>query len=115
MTIDKDLLIILESSGLGEGEIDLGEKLMSSFLDTLSSSDLLPARILCVNSGVFLSTKGSFAEKPIKALESLGVEFLSCLTCLKYYGREDQLIVGKSTNMKETVDAMLLYGKVLRP
>ncbi|MBU8934956.1 MAG: sulfurtransferase-like selenium metabolism protein YedF [candidate division Zixibacteria bacterium] len=115
MTIDKDLLMIFESSGLGEGEIDLGEKLMSSFLDTLSASDSLPVRILCVNSGVFLSTEGSFVEKSMKALESHGVEILSCLTCLKYYEREDQLIVGKPTNMKETVDAMLSYKRVLRP
>jgi hypothetical protein len=80
MAISRNLLLILKSSGLGEGEPDLGEKLLLSFL---------------------------------KKLADQGTEILSCSTCLNYYGRQNKLLIGQATTMKDTVEAMLNFPKVL--
>jgi len=115
MAVDKDLLLVIRSSGMGEGEPDLGERLMKGFLKTLLESGTLPARIICMNSGIFLTTEGSGVLDMIRACEEQGSEIFSCQTCLAYYGREEQLAVGRPTNMKETVSALLAFKKVLQP
>jgi len=115
MPIDQDLLLVIRSSGLGEGEPDLGEKLLQGFLKTLLESGTLPARIICMNSGVFLTTECTAVLDTMRAYADRGCEILSCGTCLAYYGREDKLAVGRSTNMKETVSSLLSFRKILQP
>ena len=115
MTMNEDLLVVIDSSGLGDGEPDLGEKLMKAFLNVLLESGDLPARIICMNSGIFLTTEGSPILDILKRYEEQGSEIFSCGTCLDYYGRSDKLEVGSPTNMKETVDALLDFNKVLKP
>ena len=113
MAVDNGLLLIMKSSGIGEGEPDLGEKLLTSFLATLLESRTVPARIICINSAVFLTTEGSQVVEVLKTFEEQGTEVLSCATCLDYYGRKDKLVAGKPTNMKETVEALLGFEKVI--
>ena len=115
MPLKNDLLVVIDSSGVGDGEPDLGEKLMKAFLNVLLESGDLPARIISMNSGVFLTTEGSPVLDILKRYEEQGTEILSCGTCLEYYGRSDRLCVGRATNMKETVDALLNFKKVLKP
>lgn len=115
MDLNKDLLLVIDSSGLGDGEPDLGERLMKAFLDVLLESGDLPARIICMNSGIFLATEGSPVLDTLKGYEDQGTEILSCGTCLEYYGRSNKLQVGRPTNMKETVDALLGFKTVLKP
>jgi selenium metabolism protein YedF len=113
--VDKDLLLLLTSSGLGEGEPDLGEKLLRAFLTQLLEHGSAPARIICINSGIFLTTEGSAVLDLMRQLEEQGSEVLSCGTCLDYYGRKDRLRVGSPTTMRDTVAAMLSFKRVLKP
>lgn len=115
MAIDKELMLFLGSSGIGDGEPDLGAKLMDSFLKVLLELGSIPARIVCMNSGIFLTTEGSNVVESLQKFEQHGAEILSCQTCLAYFRREDKLVVGKPTNMKETVNSMLEFKKVLSP
>jgi selenium metabolism protein YedF len=115
MAVDEDLLLVLGSSVLGDGEPDLGEKLMKAFLSMLFESERLPARIVCMNSGVFLTTEGSSVLELLRRFETEGCEILSCGTCLEYFGRREALSIGKPTNMRDTVASMLSFGKVLTP
>ena len=115
MPVDNDLLLVLRSSGLGDGEPDLGEKLMASFLTVLLESGTAPARIVCMNSGVFLTTEGSPVADTLKKFLDQGTEILSCGTCLDYYGRSDRLIIGEASNMKAAVAAMLGFKRTLTP
>jgi len=115
MSIDYDLLLLLKSAGLGDGEPDLGEKLMVSFLTMLRQRETIPARIICMNSGIFLTTDGSPVAEILQEFENDGSKVLSCGTCLDYYGRTDKLIVGSPTNMEDTVRALLDFKKVLSP
>jgi len=106
---------MLTSSGLGHCEPDLGEKLLTSFLNMLFESGSIPAKIICVNSGIFLTTEGSSVIDIMQKFADAGAEILSCGTCLEYFGRKDKLIIGQPTNMRDTVDAMLKFKKVLSP
>jgi selenium metabolism protein YedF len=115
MAVDKDLLLVIRSSGLGDGEPDLGEKLMKGFLATLLESGTLPARMTFMTTGIFLTTQGSPVLDILKTLEGQGTEILSCLTCLTYYGRQDKIAVGRATTMKETVASLLSFKKILQP
>jgi selenium metabolism protein YedF len=115
LKLDDNLLLVLKSSGIGEGAHDLAETLLKAFLTTLSKSGTAPARIICLNSAVFLTTEGSSVVDIISTFAEQGTEVLSCATCLEYYDRQNKLLVGKSTNMKATVEAMLGFEKVLSP
>lgn len=115
MSLNKDLLLVIDSSGLGDGEPDLGERLMKAFLNVLLEGGDLPAKLICMNSGIFLTTEGSPVLEILKRYEEEGTEILSCGTCLDYYGRKETLRVGRPTNMRETVQALLGFQKVLKP
>ena len=114
MKLEEDLLLLIESSGIGDGEPDLGEKLMKAFLGQLLESGSVPARAIFMSSGVFLTTEGSPAADELRALEEAGCAIASCGTCLDYYDRRDKLIVGGAGNMKDTVQAMLDFERVIR-
>ena len=115
MNVNKDMLLLVDSSGLGDGEPDLGERLMKAFLNVLLESGDLPARIIFMNSGIFLTTQGSPVLEILKQYDEQGTKIFSCGTCLDYYGRKEKLRVGEPTNMKDTVNALLSFKKVLKP
>jgi len=115
MKVNKDLLLILKSSGLADGEPDLGAKLMNSFLNVLLETGSLPAKIICMGTGIFLTTEGSPVREILDKFAENGTEFFSCGTCLEYYKRTDKLVIGNATNMKQTVKDMLSFGKILSP
>jgi len=113
MSVNKDLLVLLKSNGLGEGEPNLSEKLLTAFLNMLLESGQLPARLICMNSAVFLTTEGSPVLELLRKYEEAGSEVLSCGTCLDYYGRKAKLEIGKATNMRETVGSLLSFPRVI--
>ena len=115
MTTDDNLLLTVKSAGIGDGEPDLGDKLMRAFLAMLLESGRVPARCIFMSSGVFLTTTGSSVLDLLEQLERAGSKILSCGTCLDYYGRKDQLAIGEATTMRDTVDAMLSFEKILTP
>jgi len=115
MKLNNELLLVLDSSGLGDGEPDLGEKLVKAFLKVLLESGNLPAKIICMNSGIFLTTKGSPVLEIMQAFAEQGTKILSCGTCLDYYDRKEHLEVGQVTNMKDTVADLLHFNKILKP
>jgi selenium metabolism protein YedF len=111
--IDPGFVLILKSSGIGESEPDLAGTLMSGFLNTLFDSQRLPSKLICLNSGVFLTTEGSSLAETLKKYVETGTEVVSCSTCLNYYGRAEKLVVGGAGTMKDTVGAILDANKVL--
>jgi selenium metabolism protein YedF len=113
MAIDKDFLLIITSSEIGTGEADLGAKLTDLLFKVFSESSKVPARIIFLNSGIFLTTEGSSIVDRLKALEEKGTEIVSCITCLTYFDRMERVMVGRPGDMKDTVDALLKYSKVV--
>jgi selenium metabolism protein YedF len=113
MSVAKDHLLVVKSNVFGEGEPDLGEKLLVSFLREIIESDKIPEKIIFMKSGIFLTTENSPIIDILMKLQERGSEIRTCGTCLKYYNRESKLVVGAVGNMKDTVECMQKYKKVI--
>ena len=113
MKIEKDLVYVMTSSGIGDGEPDLGAKLVESFFTVLLQADSVPAKIIFMNSGVFLTTHGSPVGDQLRELETRGTEIVSCTTCLNYFDRLDKLLVGRPGDMRDTVSSLAAYRRVV--
>ena len=107
-------VVLIGSDRMGTGDAALGTRLMKSFLATMCDAGHRPARMLFVNEGVRLTTEGSEVLDALTALESKGVEILSCGTCLEHYGLVEKLEVGLVTNMYDIVDSLLDGDRVVR-
>ena len=108
-------IVVVGSSMMGTGDEALGRILMKGFFYAVSQLDTLPAGILFYNSGIFLTTEESETVEDLKAMEAQGVKILSCGTCLDYYQRKDNLLVGEIGNMYDIVQAMAEARKIIRP
>ena len=113
MSIDGDFLLVVASSELGVGEQDLGSKLTEVFFKVLSESESRPAKIIFINSGIFLTTVGSSVEDKLKKMEKDGTEISSCITCLTYFDRMEKVVVGTRSDMTDTVNSLTRFKKVV--
>ena len=113
MSIDKDLALMITSSEIGAGEQDLGARLTELLFKVFSESKQCPAKMIFINSGVFLTTEGSPVVDALRKLEEHGTEITSCTTCLTYFDRMEKVVVGKRSDMKDTVSALTHFTKVI--
>lgn len=110
-----DIVAVLSSDKMGEGDEVLGKMLMKGFVFALTQLDQKPDRILLFNNGAKLSCEGSDALKDLKTLEEGGTEILTCGTCLNHYGLEEQLAVGEVTNMYMIAETMMQAAQIIQP
>lgn len=108
------VVVAVGSAEMGNGDPRLGRILMKSFLYSLTQLDELPQTVLFFNGGVRMTTEGSESIEDLKALESQGVEILSCGTCLDFYGLKDKLLMGGITNMYVIAQTMAGAGNVVK-
>ena len=108
-------VVVVPSSVMGHGDDELGAVLVKAFTFALTQQDELPDSILFYNGGVKLTCQGSPVLEDLEKLAGAGVEILSCGTCLKHYGIEDELAVGEVTNMYVIVEKQMQAGIVVRP
>ncbi|HFC98579.1 MAG TPA: sulfurtransferase-like selenium metabolism protein YedF [Thermosulfurimonas dismutans] len=108
-------VILVDSDRMGEGDEELGRKLMVNFLQTLPQVSPLPQALIFYNRGVFLTVEGSPVLSALRELEGKGVKILSCWTCLSHYDLEDKLRVGQASNMYEILSLLMRADRVLRP
>ncbi|WP_104690024.1 hypothetical protein [Helicobacter felis] len=102
--------LVFSSDKIGEG--DLGAKVVVGFLHSLVgvSKDLLPQKVIFLNRGVLLSTHNTHIDntqalQALENLEKLGVEILSCQTCVEHFGAK--IAVGRLTNASEVLQYLL--------
>lgn len=99
-------IVAIMSNKMGNGNDELGEVLIKSFIFALTEATPLPKSVLFLNGGVELTTINEATVENIKKLEEAGVEILSCGTCLDYYNLKAELKVGSITNMYTIVETM---------
>ncbi len=107
--------IFLRNSVVGQGDDRLGRVLMKAFLKTLKSAQPLPAEIICVNAGVHLTTEGSEEIPTLLELAELGVDVISCGTCLDFFGKLQSVRVGIVGNMLDIVTRLNRASKIIAP
>ncbi|SDZ07679.1 sulfurtransferase-like selenium metabolism protein YedF [Tindallia californiensis] len=101
-----DFVVSIGKDYLGEGSRELGDILMKGYLYTLTEVQPLPRAVIFINSGVKLTCIGSESLENLRKLEELGVEILSCGTCLDYFKIKQELMVGEISNMYTIVETM---------
>jgi selenium metabolism protein YedF len=109
------VVALVASDTFGSGEEQLGRILMRSFIKTLKDLDPRPEKVIFANAGVRLTTAGSDLIDDLRALESDGVEIVSCGTCLDYYHLLDKLQVGTASSMYEIASTLVQADRVVRP
>ncbi|MCX5877420.1 MAG: sulfurtransferase-like selenium metabolism protein YedF [Deltaproteobacteria bacterium] len=110
-----DLIVVIPADTMGRGNDALGEVLMRAYTKTLKHLSPLPAKIFFYNAGVKITATESDLIAPLQELADLGVKIYSCGTCLDFFNLKDSLLVGKSSNMFEIMDAMAKASKVISP
>ena len=109
------VIVYINSHLLGVGDETLGSILMRAFLKTLLDMETRPNRLILINSGVRLASEGSEVLETLRTLSEMGVEILSCGTCLDFYGLKEKLRVGIVSNMYDIVETMSTAGRLLTP
>ena len=109
------IVVLVDGATVGRGDELLGSVLMKSFLHTLKEIEPRPWRLIFLNTGVQLASEGSDLVAVLKELEDLGVEILSCGTCLDFFKLKEKLAVGRVTNMYDIVSSLVAATSVLRP
>jgi len=107
--------LYLNSDKMGDGDPELGKKLMKIFLRTLLESGEKIDMIGCVNSAINLTTGDEEALEILKRFEQKGSLISSCGTCLEFHGKKDKLLIGGTGTMKNAVEIMLKAYKIIRP
>ena len=115
MKLKENEVLLFTSDKLGEGEKELGEILMKSFIHVLSENTEIPDTVIFYNSGVKLTANDSPSYENLKILENNGAELLICGTCADYYDIKEKISVGKISNMRVIVQKLQEAKKILKP
>ena len=106
----ENTVVVISADHMGQGDDTLGRVLLKGFLFALTQQEKLPRTVLFYNGGAFVTCDGSASK-----LEALGVEILTCGTCLNHYGIADKLRVGQVTNMYVIAEKQMNATLVIRP
>ncbi len=109
------IVVAVGADHMGEGDNELGHILIKGFLFALTTQDRLPDVVLFFNGGAKLTCEGSESLEDLKKLEKLGVEILTCGTCLDFYHLTDKLAVGGVTNMYDIVERQMNAARIIKP
>ena len=94
-------IFLINSDKMGEGEEEIGHIMMKKFINGLVGLDEKPEKLVFYGWGVRLTAKGSPVMDALLSLENMGVEVISCATCVNYYGLSDRIEVGRIGDMPE--------------
>jgi len=108
------LVLFIDTDSLGRGSEELGRILMRTFLQTLEQSEVLPQKVILINSGVKLACEGSEVLEDLQELAAKGAEILSCGTCLDYFSIKKKLMVGKVSNMYEILNSLSQASRLIK-
>ena len=111
----ENTVVVISADHMGQGDDTLGRVLLKGFLFALTQQEKLPRTVLFYNGGAFVTCDGSASLEDLHKLEELGVEILTCGTCLNHYGIADKLRVGQVTNMYVIAEKQMNATLVIRP
>lgn len=112
---NKNMVVVISSNVMGQGDEELGKKLIKAFIFALTKQEQLPDTMIFYNKGAYLTTEGSESLEDLNTLVSQGTKIFTCGTCLEYYGIKEKLVIGEISNMYDIVQMMETGGKLIRP
>ncbi|MEN8190319.1 MAG: sulfurtransferase-like selenium metabolism protein YedF [Thermodesulfobacteriota bacterium] len=109
------LVYVIPSDTMGSGDDELGWALLQTYIATISEVSPLPEKIFFYNGGVKIVATEGKALEAVKRLAEEGVGIYSCGTCLEFFKLENDLRVGKITNMYDILDSMVRARRLVSP
>ncbi len=97
------------------GNDELGHVLMKSFVYALTQQDVLPETMIFYNTGAKLTCEGSPVLQDLQTLAAMGVEIVTCGTCLDFQHLKEKLQIGTVTNMYDIAERLLKADHIIRP
>jgi selenium metabolism protein YedF len=110
---DDSYVVVFTKNRIGEGSEELGEALIGAMLNSLLELDKQPKKLIFMNSGINIVIEGSIVLHSLRDIEAKGVEIIVCGTCLDYFGKMDELAIGRISNMYEIMESMTGVGNVI--
>ncbi|MCP3899376.1 MAG: sulfurtransferase-like selenium metabolism protein YedF [Desulfobacteraceae bacterium] len=110
---NQKIMVMIGSSTIGNGDEELGAKLMTNFLKTLNEMGKDLWRLVFVNNGVKFTIKDSSVLSILKDLEKSHAHILVCGACLTHFDLLDKKAVGETTNMLDIITSMQVADKVI--
>ncbi len=98
-----DKIVVINNDKMGRGNEELGTRLLGNFLKALIEAERKPNKLVLYNAGVKLAAKGSPVLEILHSLENLGMEIISCGTCVNFFGLAELMEAGRISNMPEIV------------
>jgi sulfur relay (sulfurtransferase) complex TusBCD TusD component (DsrE family) len=111
--IQSNIVILVTRNGFGEGDVKQQQTLFKKYINHLIEENYLPSAFCFYTEGVKLTVVGSPVIDELKLLEAKGVKLFVCLSCLKYYGAVDELLVGTIASMPDIIQAQWQADKVI--
>jgi selenium metabolism protein YedF len=106
-------VVFFSKDRIGEGSDELGHALIGAMLNTFKSTEHLPQKMIFMNSGINLVVNGSLFLPQMKELSEKGIDLIACGTCLDYFGKMEELAVGRVSNMHDILESLRHSPKVL--
>lgn len=107
--------VMISSDSMGQGDDELGKKLMRTFFNVISSMDNVPGAIAFYNSGVRLTVDNSEIIETLHELEKKGARIMICGTCADHYKVGKQIHVGEISDMYLITEMLVSVEKIIRP
>jgi hypothetical protein len=106
-------LLQINRYGMGQGDEELGLKLISNYFKLCIEDNRLPKIVVFYNGGVKLICQGSPIIEILKQVESLGITLLACKTCLDHFGLLDKMEVGIGGTMMDIITLQANASKII--
>ncbi len=110
---NQKIMVMIGSSTIGNGDDELGAKLMTNFLKTLNEMGKDLWKLVFVNNGVKLTIEDSSVLSILKDLEKSNAHLLVCGACLTHFDLLEKKAVGETTNMLDIITSMQVAEKVI--
>lgn len=110
---NSNTLIQIDKNGMGNGNLELGQILISNYLKLSLTNQQLPKIITFYNSGVKLTCADSPVLDSLKEMEKAGVKMIICKTCLNFYKLGDKVEVGIQGTMQDIITLQADASKVI--
>ncbi|WP_207695575.1 selenium metabolism protein YedF [Enterococcus sp. DIV0212c] len=108
-----EIVIAFGRKTMGDGDPNLGEVLLKSYIYSLTELDTPPEHLLFFNSGAFLTNQHSSVLNDLKVLLEKGTQISTCGACLDFYQLKETLAIGEITNMYGITEVMAQAKKVI--
>ncbi len=110
---NSNTLVQINKNGMGNGNEELGQILISNYLKLSLTNGQLPKIITFYNAGVQLTCTGSPVLDTLREMENAGVKMIICKTCLNFYKLENKVEVGIQGTMQDIITLQADASKVI--